>query len=89
MTKKLKQLIDEEKHDNLIQLLSLQTPAERQKLLQDIDNILCSMLDLETNDLPWVNPNKHDIGWEKIMKNLRLIVGKLEYESYQKNRTVH
>ena len=89
MTKKLKQLENNQPHDNLVQLLSLQTPAERQKLLQDIDGILCHMLDLEPNDLPWLNPNKHDHKWEKIMKNLRLVVGKLEYESHQKNRTVH
>ena len=39
MTKKLKEIEKEVAHDNLIQLLSLQTPAERQKLLQDIDGI--------------------------------------------------
>ena len=46
MTKKLKQIESKVAHDNLIQLLSLQTPAERQKLLQEIDGILCHMLDL-------------------------------------------
>ena len=89
MTKKLKKIESEEAHDNLIQLLSLQNPAQRQKLLQDIDGILCHILDLEPNDLPWLNPNKHDFKWEKIMRNMRLVVGKLEYESHQKNRTVH
>ena len=89
MTKKLKQIESKVAHDNLIQLLSLQTPAERQKLLQEIDGILCHMLDLEMSDLPWVNPNKHSNGWKKIMKNLRLIIGKLEYESHKKNRVLH
>ena len=89
MSKKLKQSSDNQCHDNLIQLLSIQTPDERQKLLQNIDGILCNILDLEPNDLPWLNPNKHEEKWEKLMKNLRLIIGKIEYESIQKERTVH
>ena len=89
MSKKLKQSSDNHSHDNLIQLLSIQTPDERQKLLQNIDGILCNILDLEPNDLPWLNPNKHEEKWEKLMKNLRLIIGKIEYESMQKERTVH
>ena len=89
MSKKLKQSGDNQSHDNLIQLLSIQTPDERQKLLQNIDSILCNILDLEPNDLPWLNPNKHEEKWEKLMKNLRLIIGKIEYESMQKERTVH
>ena len=89
MSKKLKQLSDNQSHDNLIQLLSIQTPDERQKLLQNIDGILRNILDHEPNDLPWLNPNKHEEKWEKLMKNLRLIIGKIEYESIQKERTVH
>ena len=89
MSKKLKQSSDNQSHDNLIRLLSIQTPDERQKLLQNIDSILCNILDLEPNDLPWLNPNKHEEKWEKLMKNLRLIIGKIEYESMQKERTVH
>ena len=89
MSKKLKQSSDNQSHDNLIQLLSIQTPDERQKLLQNIDSILCNILDLEPNDLPWLNPNKHEEKWETLMKNLRLIIGKIEYESMQKERTVH
>ena len=89
MSKKLKQSSDNQSHDNLIQLLSIQTPDERQKLLQNIDSILCNILDLKPNDLPWLNPNKHEEKWEKLMKNLRLIIGKIEYESIQKERTVH
>ena len=89
MSKKLKQSSDNQSHNNLIRLLSIQTPDERQKLLQNIDGILCNILDLEPNDLPWLNPNKHEEKWEKLMKNLRLIIGKIEYESIQKERTVH
>ena len=89
MTKKLKEIEKEVSHDNLIRLLSLQTPAERQKLLQDIDGILCNILDLEMSDLPWLNPNKHKTGWEKIMRNLRLVVGKIKYERHQKYRVIH
>ena len=84
MSKKLKQSSDNQSHNNLIRLLSIQTPDERQKLLQNIDGILCNILDLEPNDLPWLNPNKHEEKWEKLMKNLRLIIGKIEYESMQK-----
>ena len=89
MSKKLKQSSDNQSHNNLIRLLSIQTPDERQKLLQNIDGILCNILDLEPNDLPWLNPNKHEEKWETLMKNLRLIIGKIEYESMQKERTVH
>ena len=86
--KVIKQVKDEE-HGKLIMLLGEKTPEERQRLLRNIDNILCSMLDLDQDDLPWLNPNKHEEKWEKIMKNLRLVIGKLEYESEQKNRTIH
>jgi hypothetical protein len=89
MTKKLKEIKSETAHDNLIQLLSLQTPSDRQRLLQEIDGILCHMLELEPNDLPWLNPNKHSHKWEKIMRNLRLVIGKIEYESHQKYRVIH
>jgi transcription termination factor Rho len=87
--KKANKLTSSEEHSKLIRLLVDETPEERQKLFTDIDGILCHMLDLEPDDLPWINPNQHTEKWEKLMKNLRLVVGKLEFESYQKNRTVH
>ena len=87
--KKATKLTSSEEHSKLIRLLVDETPEERQKLFTDIDGILCHMLDLEPDDLPWINPNQHTEKWEKLMKNLRLVVGKLEFESYQKNRTVH
>ena len=87
--KKTNKLTVNEEHNKLVRLFAEHSPEEKQKLLQDIDRILCHMLDLELSDLPWINPNKHSDKWSKIMKNLRLVVGRLEYESYQKNRTVH
>ena len=57
--------------------------------LKQSNNIMCNMLKLQPNDLPWINPNKHEEKWENLMNNLRLIVGKIEYESKRKTRTVH
>jgi len=87
--KKVNKLVNNEKHTKLIKLFAEHTPEERSKLLNDIDNILCGMLDLKPSDLPWISPNKHTDKWSKIMKNLRLVVGRLEYESFEKDRTVH
>ena len=56
---------------------------------RDVDSIMCNMLELQPNDLPWINPNKHEEKWEKLMNNLRLVIGKIEYESKRKTRTVH
>ncbi len=89
MSKKLKEIESEVANDNLIQLLSLQTPEDRQRLLQAIDRTLCHTLQLKTIDLPWINPNKHTYKWEKIMRNLRLVVGKIKYEKHQKYRVIH
>jgi hypothetical protein len=87
--KKITKLQSSEEHNKLIQLFYENSPEERQKLLTNIDTVLCSMLDLEYNDLPWLNPNQHTAKWEKIMENLRLVVGKIEYEASQSKRTVH
>tara|TARA_B100000686_G_C16252004_1_gene694913 strand:- start:95 stop:367 length:273 start_codon:yes stop_codon:yes gene_type:complete len=87
--KKVNKINNKNSNNNLIELFSENTPQERQKILTDIDNIMCNILDLEPNDLPWINPNKHEEKWENIMNNLRLVVGKIEYESIKKIRTVH
>ena len=87
--KKINKINNKSSNNNLIELFSENTPQERQKILTDIDNIMCNILDLEPNDLPWINPNKHEEKWENIMNNLRLVVGKIEYESNKKTRTVH
>ena len=66
-----------------------QIPEDRMKVLKDIDIIMCNMFNLELDDLPWINPNNHDQKWENLMNNLRLVVGRIEYASKQKTRTVH
>ena len=87
--KNIKEKVNKGKHEKLVRLMSILSPEEHQKFLNDIDLILCNLLDLEMNDLPWINPNKNDEKWEQIMDNLRLVIGKLEFESQMKKRTVH
>ena len=87
--KKVNKLVNNEEHTKLIKLFAEHSPEERSKLLNNIDNILCGMLDLEYQDLPWRSPDKHTDRWSKLMKNLRLVIGKIEYESFEKERTIH
>ena len=87
--KDIKEKIDNAKYAKLIRLISILSPEDHQKFLNDIDLILCNFLDLEMNDLPWINPNKNDEKWEQIMDNLRLVIAKLEFESQMEKRTVH
>ena len=76
-------------NEKLVKMFEDQIPEDRQQDLRDIDSIMCNMLELQPNDLPWINPNKHEEKWEKLMNNLRLVIGKIEYESKRKTRTVH
>ena len=76
-------------NQKLVKMFEDQIPEDRQQILRDIDSIMCNMFELQPNDLPWINPNKHEEKWENLMNNLRLIVGKIEYESKRKTRTVH
>ena len=76
-------------NEKLVKMFEDQIPEDRQQILRDIDRIICNMLELQPDDLPWINPNKHEEKWENLMNNLRLIVGKIEYESIRKARTVH
>ena len=76
-------------NEKLVKMFEDQIPEDRQQVLRDIDSIMCNMFELQPNDLPWINPNKHEEKWENLMNNLRLIVGKIEYESKRKKRTVH
>jgi hypothetical protein len=76
-------------NEKLVKMFEDQIPEDRQQILRDIDSIICNMLELQPDDLPWINPNKHEEKWENLMNNLRLIVGKIEYESIRKVRTVH
>ena len=76
-------------NEKLVKMFEDQIPEDRQQVLRDIDSIMCNMFELQPNDLPWINPNKHEEKWENLINNLRLIVGKIEYESKRKTRTVH
>ena len=76
-------------NEKLVKMFEDQIPEDRQQVLRDIDSIMCNMFELQPNDLPWINPNKHEEKWENLMNNLRLIVGKIEYESKRKTKTVH
>ena len=76
-------------NEKLVKMFEDQIPEDRQQVFRDIDSIMCNMFELQPNDLPWINPNKHEEKWENLMNNLRLIVGKIEYESIRKARTVH
>ena len=86
---KLKNKIELTNNEKLVKMFEDQIPEDRQQVLRDIDSIMCNMFELQPNDLPWINPNKHEEKWENLMNNLRLIVGKIEYESKRKTRTVH
>ena len=88
--KKDRKIVSTEEHNKLIRLLAEYTPQDRQNLLRDIDGILCHFLNLDEKDLPWLNPQKPSQLWEELMTRLRLVVGKIEYESKQKiERTIH
>ena len=76
-------------NEKLVKMFEDQIPEDRQQVLRDIDSIMCNMLEVELNDLPWINPNKYEEKWEILMNKLRLVVGRIEYASKQKNRTVH
>ena len=86
---KLKNKIELTNNEKLVKMFEEQIPEDRQQVLRDIDSIMCNMLEVEPNDLPWINPHKHDEKWEILMNKLRLVVGRIEYASKQKTRTVH
>ena len=76
-------------NEKLVKMFEDQIPEDRMKVLKDIDSIMCNMFELEPDDLPWINPNNHDEKWENLMNNLRLVIGRIEYASKEKTRTVH
>ena len=71
-------------NQKLVKMFEDQIPEDRQEILRNIDSIMCNMLELQLDDLPWINPNKHAEKWENLMNKLRLVVGKIEYESNRK-----
>ena len=87
--KNIKEKVNNGKHEKLVRLMSILSPEDHQKFLNDIDLILCNFLDLKMDDLPWINPSKNNEKWEQIMDNLRLVIAKLEFESQMEKRTVH
>ena len=81
--------MDNAKYGKLIRLISILSPEDHQKFLNDIDLILCNFLDLKMDDLPWINTSKNDEKWVKLMDNFRLLSAKIEFEALIKKRTVH
>ena len=78
-------------HEKLIRLASCTTPEEYQKLLNDIDEVIFNTTDLKPNDLPWLNPDKHDENWEKTIREIRLMIGRIahEFEKSKRDRVLH
>ena len=83
MKKKLKT------NKKLINLLRHETPKQRQKFLNEVDQVLCEIFDLEYKDLPWRNLNSTDKDWDKYVQNLRLAISKTLEEFNKKNRVLH
>ena len=87
--KDIKEKKDITKNAKLIRLISILSPEDHQKFLNDIDLNICFFLDLKMDDLPWINPSKNDEKWIKLMDNFRLLSAKIEFEALIKERTVH
>ena len=73
----------------LINLLRHETPKQRQKFLNVVDQVLCEIFDLEYKDLPWRNLNSTDKDWDKYVQNLRLAISETLEEFNKKNRVLH
>ena len=84
-----KEKTDNIKNAKLIRLISILSPEDHQKFLNDIDLNICFFLDLKKDDLPWINPSKNDVKWVKLMDNFRLLSAKIEFEAFQKMRSIH
>ena len=70
---KLKNKNELTNNEKLVKMFEDQIPEDRQQVLRDIDSIMCNMLELQLDDLPWINPNKHEDKWEKLMNNFCLL----------------
>ena len=73
----------------LINLLRHETPKQRQKFLNEVDNVLCEVFGLEYKDLPWRNLNACDKDWDKYVGDLRLAISKTLVEFNKRNRVLH
>ena len=87
---KKRKKVNKNDHSNLVRLLEHYSPLDRQYFLNKLDKILCSYLNLNQEDLPWINPINNKKNWLKLIRKLRLVVGKMMYENeIQKERTIH
>ena len=86
---KLKNKIELTNNEKLVKMFEDQIPEDRQQVLRDIDTIMCSMLEVELNDLPWINPNKHEEKWDKLMRGIRLMIARMDMEFDKKDRTLN
>lgn len=87
--KRIKIDTNNDSHNKLISLLSNNTPQERAELLDDIDGIICGIFEMKKEDLPWMNPQAYTEKWQNITSNIRLVIGRLEFESKQKIKTIN
>ena len=76
-------------HINLVNLLRYETPDERQKLLNDVDYVICEVIGVKYEDLPWRNIDASESDWNNYIRKLRLAITKTLFELNNKNRTLH
>ena len=76
-------------HEKLVKLLGNESPESRQELLNEIDTILCDYLEFKRGDLPWINVDKQEENWDKLMRRTRLVVARIHLQNLKKLRTLH
>ena len=76
-------------HEKLFKLLGNESPESRQELLNEIDTILCDYLEFKRSDLPWINVDKQEENWDKLMRRTRLVVARIHLQNLKKLRTLH
>ena len=76
-------------HEKLVKLLRNESPESRQELLNEIDTILCDYLEFKRSDLPWINVDKQEENWDKLMRRTRLVVARIHLQNLKKLRTLH
>ena len=76
-------------HENLVKLMGNESPESRQELLNEIDTILCDYLEFKRSDLPWINVDKQEENWDKLMRRTRLVVARIHLQNLKKLRTLH
>ena len=76
-------------HEKLVKLLGNESPESRQELLNEIDTILCDYLEFKRDDLPWINVDKQEENWDKLMRRTRLVVARIHLQNLKKLRTLH